>query len=92
MLLNSSGEYLQPKTALPSPSMFSRLLKRGGAGVLVAIATSLAWGQGGDESSLPSIPDFFQQKGIPQAQGFEAQSANEVINNFTGSCNITLLI
>lgn len=84
MLLNSSGEYLQPKTALPSPSMFSRLLKRGGAGVLVAIATSLAWGQGGDESSLPSIPDFFQQKGIPQAQGFEAQSANEVINNFTG--------
>lgn len=43
-----------------------------------------ALGQAGDDSSLPSIPDYFQQKGLPRVQGFEAQSANEVINNFTG--------
>lgn len=40
--------------------------------------------QGSNDTSLPSIPDFFQQKGLPRAQGVEAQSANELINTFTG--------
>lgn len=62
-----------------------RLIK---SAMLLGCATffcmSGAFAQGSNDTSLPSIPDFFQQKGLPRAQGVEAQSTNELINTFTG--------
>lgn len=54
------------------------------AGVLAALGAGTALGQAADESSLPSIPDYFQQKGLSPTQSFEGRSVHEFINNFTG--------
>ena len=71
------------------PSLWRKWLRRRLPATLIASAAALgiptAWAQGTDESSLPSIPDYFQQKGLPTVQGAEAQSANEVINTFSGT-------
>ncbi len=50
---------------------------------------AVATAQGVDESSLPSIPDYFQQKGQPRTNSAETQSVNELINNFTGKLQYT---
>jgi YD repeat-containing protein len=44
---------------------------------------SAAWAQD-DDSSLPSVPDYFQEKGLSSSRAYDTQSPNESIDTFTG--------
>jgi len=58
--------------------------------IWIGIALALAFlfsahaQDGEDESSLPSIPDYFQQNGLSEKHGYDHQSAHETINTFSG--------
>jgi len=56
----------------------------GSALALLAAIFSAQAQEGEDESSLPSIPDYFQQNGLSEHHGYDRQSAQETINTFSG--------
>lgn len=48
-----------------------------------ALSSPAAWAQDAD-TSMPSIPDHFQEGGLSRTKGYENQAVNEVIDTFTG--------
>lgn len=48
-----------------------------------ALCSAAAWAQD-DDSSLPSVPDYFQEKGMSSSRAYDTQSPNESIDTFTG--------
>lgn len=61
-------------------------IARGVGGVVLGALASLC-GQSVyavDESSLPAIPDYYQEAGVSRNKGYENQSPNELIDTFSG--------
>ena len=83
-----AGAFVADETGRPARSTLRRgaLLWRH---LLLAAAVALSLPathaqEGNNDTSLPSIPDHFQQRGLSANQGYESQAVNEAIDTFTG--------